>query len=268
MVSKAFPLENMKVLILAGGRGTRLGEETGLRPKPMVEIGNRPILWHIMKTYAHYGFCDFVVLAGYKGGMIRDWFVNYGLKFKGDTVDLGVKHVEMTRECEESWRVTVLDTGLETMTGSRIKKAASLIGDEQFLLTYGDGVSDVNLAELVEAHNRSGRMVTLTAVQPAGRWGALDVDGTGRIVSFEEKPQGDGGWINGGFFVCQPEVFKCIGEGDGVIWERGPLRQLVAEGELGCYKHHGFWQPMDMLRDKILLNELWNAGRAPWKVWE
>lgn len=257
----------MKVLILAGGRGTRLGEETSLRPKPMVEIGGKPILWHIMQIYSHYGLNDFVVLAGYKGEMIREWFVNYGLKFDDPVIDLGKKSVTMRRDCSENWWVNVLDTGLDTMTGSRIKKAASLVGNEPFLLTYGDGVSNVDIGKLLEFHRQSGRMVTLTAVQPSGRWGALDSDASGKVLSFEEKPQGDGGWINGGFFVCNPGVFEVIGNGEDVIWERQPLKQLVEAGELGCYKHHGFWHPMDMLRDKIILNEMWDSGKAPWRVW-
>lgn len=257
----------MKVLILAGGRGTRLGEETGLRPKPMVEIGGKPILWHIMQIYSHYGFDDFVVLAGYKGDMIRDWFVNYGLKFANQTIDLSEKSVTMHRECRENWKVTVLDTGLDTMTGSRIKKAASLVGDEPFLLTYGDGVANVDISRLVEFHRQSGRMVTLTSVQPSGRWGALDSDATGKVLSFEEKPQGDGGWINGGFFVCNPGVFDFIADGEDVIWERQPLKDLVAKGELGSFKHFGFWHPMDMLRDKIILNKMWDEGNAPWRIW-
>lgn len=257
----------MKVLILAGGRGTRLGEETSLRPKPMLEIGGMPILWHIMKGYAYHGFKEFVVLAGYKGEMIREWFVNYGLHFDGDTIDLSQKDVPMRRECKEDWRVTVLETGLDAMTGSRIRKARSLISDEPFLLTYGDGVSNVDIEKLIAFHERSGRLATLTAVQPTGRWGALEMDDSGLISSFEEKPQGDGGWINGGFFVCSSRVLDYIAEGEDVIWERQPLKRLVAERQLGCYKHHGFWQPMDMLRDKILLNKMWDDGNAPWKVW-
>lgn len=258
----------MKVLILAGGRGTRLGEETQLRPKPMVEIGDKPILWHIMKIYSHYGFDDFVVLGGYKSDMIKDWFVNYGLEYQGDTIDLSEKSVEMKRGCAENWKVCVLNTGLDTMTGSRIKKVASLIGDDGFLLTYGDGVSNVDIRAVIEQHRRSGKVVTLSAVQPLGRWGAVEAAADGTILSFEEKPQGDGGWINGGFFVCDKEAFDYIGDGDDVIWEREPLKTMAARGKLGAYKHHGFWHPMDMLRDKILLNDMWATGDAPWKVWK
>lgn len=257
----------MKVLILAGGYGTRLGEETCLRPKPMVEIGGMPILWHIMKIYAHHGFKDFVVLGGYRCDFIRNWFVNYGLEHEGDTIDLSQERVVLRRIRREDWRVTVLDTGLDTMTGSRIRKAAPLIGESPFLLTYGDGVSDVDIRAVVDAHRRSGRLATVTAVQPTGRWGALESGADGRVTSFEEKPQGDGGWINGGFFVCQPEVMSYIPDGDQVIWEREPLRALVDAGQLNAYKHHGFWHPMDMLRDKNILNSMWDEGTAPWKIW-
>lgn len=257
----------MKVFILAGGRGTRLGEETQLRPKPMVEIGGKPILWHIMKIYSHYGFNDFVVLGGYKADMIKDWFVNYGLKFGRDVVDLSEKTVTMERTCEENWKVTVLDTGLDTMTGSRIKKAAASIDDDGFLLTYGDGVADVDIGAVIEHHKKMKKTVTLSAVQPTGRWGAIDACEDGTVKSFEEKPQGDGGWINGGFFVCDKKALDYIGEGEDVIWEREPLQAITEAGMLGAYKHRGFWHPMDMLRDKIILNDMWKSGNAPWRVW-
>lgn len=257
----------MKVLILAGGYGTRLGEETSLKPKPMVEIGGYPILWHIMKMYAHYGFDDFIVLCGYKGEMIKRWFVNYYFEHSDFTVDLATNEMCIHRKNDEQWKVTMLDTGIDTMTGSRILKAKPFIDNETFLLTYGDGVSDVDIAETVRCHRSMGRLVTVTAVQPSGRWGALEMDETGLVREFEEKPQGDGGWINGGFFVCEPSALDYIDGGDDVIWEREPLRRLVAANQLNAYRHHGFWQPMDMLRDKNLLNRLWVEGRAPWKVW-
>ena len=257
----------MKVLILAGGYGTRLGEETNLKPKPMVEIGGMPILWHIMKIYAHYGFNDFVILGGYKYEMIRNWFVNYGLEHDGETIDFSQKQIVMRRNCREDWKVTVLDTGLDAMTGSRIAAARKYVGEEPFLLTYGDGVSDVDISALIRHHRESGKLATLTAVQPSGRWGALETAADGTVSVFEEKPQGDGGWINGGFFVCEPGVFDFIPAGTDVIWERAPLKGMVEKGVLGSYKHHGFWQPMDMLRDKNLLNGMWESGNAPWKVW-
>ena len=257
----------MKVLILAGGYGTRLGEETNVKPKPMVEIGGYPILWHIMKLYSHYGFDDFVVLCGYRGEMIKRWFVDYCYEHSDVTVDLATNEVKIHRKHDERWKVTMLDTGVGAMTGSRIRKAREYVGDEPFLLTYGDGLADVDIPATIECHRKSGKLVTLTAVQPSGRWGVLSMDSDGAVNEFEEKPDGNGGWINGGFFVCNPGAFDYIGEGDSVIWERDPLRRLVADGQLNAYRHRGFWQPVDMLRDKILLNKLWDDGQAPWKVW-
>ena len=257
----------MKVLILAGGLGSRLSEETNLKPKPMVEIGGYPILWHIMKIYSHYGFNDFVILTGYKSHVIKDFFVNYYQRYSDITVDMTDNSVVVHKTRQEPWKVTMLYTGQNTMTGGRIKKATKYINNEPFLLTYGDGVSDVNIQELIDAHKQSGKLITMTAVKPTGRFGALVIDEKNTITSFMEKPKGDGAWINGGFFVCQPEVMDYIAEGNDVIFEREPLERLAAEGQLHAYKHEGFWQPMDTLRDKIHLTELWEAQKAPWKKW-
>ena len=257
----------MKVLILAGGLGTRLGEETGIRPKPMVEIGNQPILWHIMKIYSHYGFNDFVVLCGYKQEVIKEYFVNYYMNNSDITIDLGTDNVTVHQNVSEPWKVTLINTGRETLTGGRIKKARSYVGNEPFMLTYGDGVSDVNIRELVEAHKKSGKLATLTAHQPEGRFGALGIQADGTISSFQEKPKEGGSWINAGFFVLQPEVFDYIPDGDDAIWEQDPLRNLAKDGQLHAYKHHGFWHAMDMLKDKLDLNKMWENDVAPWKVW-
>ena len=257
----------MKVLILAGGLGSRLSEETNLKPKPMVEIGGYPILWHIMKIYSHYGFNDFVILTGYKSHIIKDFFVNYYQRYSDITVDMTDNSVVVHKTRQEPWKVTMLYTGQTTMTGGRIKKATKYINNEPFLLTYGDGVSDVNIQELIDSHKQSGKLITMTAVKPTGRFGALVIDEKNTITSFMEKPKGDGAWINGGFFVCQPEVMDYIAEGNDVIFEREPLERLAAEGQLHAYKHEGFWQPMDTLRDKIHLTELWEAQKAPWKKW-
>ena len=259
----------MKVLILAGGLGTRLGEETVFKPKPMVEIGGYPILWHIMKIYSHYGFNDFVVLTGYKSHMIKDYFVHYYQRYSDITVDMTDNSVELHKMRTEPWKVTMLYTGQDTMTGGRIKKAQEYVGNEPFMLTYGDGVSDVNIDKLLEAHKDSGKLMTMTAVQPSGRFGALNIDSSNTITSFKEKPDGDGAWINGGFFVCQPEVFDFIEEGNPKeIFERRPLENIANAGELNAYKHSGFWRPMDTLRDKLDLEELWSNNQAPWKVWD
>ncbi|MBR5609217.1 MAG: glucose-1-phosphate cytidylyltransferase [Elusimicrobiaceae bacterium] len=258
----------MKVLILAGGLGSRLSEETNLKPKPMVEIGGYPILWHIMKIYSHYGFNDFIILTGYKSHIIKEFFVNYYHRYSDITVDMTDNSVTVHKTRQEPWKVTMLYTGQNTMTGGRIKKASKYIGNEPFLLTYGDGVSDVNIKDLIDAHQKSGKLITMTAVKPTGRFGALVIDGQNTITSFIEKPKGDGAWINGGFFVCQPEVMNYIAEGSGVIFERDPLEKLAADGQLHAYKHEGFWQPMDTLKDKIHLTELWEQEKAPWKKWE
>ncbi len=257
----------MKVLILAGGLGTRLGEETGIRPKPMVGIGGYPILWHIMKIYSHYGFNDFVVLTGYKQEVIKDYFVNYYLTNSDVTVDLSNNNLEVHRNHSEPWKVTLLYTGRDTLTGGRIKKAQEFVGNERFLLTYGDGVSDVNIKAVVDCHEKAGRYCTMTAYQPEGRFGNLQIDESGIIRNFSEKPKQGGAWINAGFFVCEPEVFNYIPEGDAVTFEKVPLINLSKDGQLNSYKHNGFWHPMDMLRDKIELNKLWSEGKAPWKVW-
>lgn len=258
----------MKVLILAGGLGTRLGEETGVRPKPMVGIGGYPILWHIMKIYSHYGFNDFVILTGYKQEVIKDYFVNYYMNNSNVTIDLSNNSAEVHQNMCEPWKVTLFYTGRNTLTGSRIKKAKDFIGNERFMLTYGDGVSDVNISDLLDFHAKSGKLCTLTTVQPEGRFGVLKVEDDGRVSNFQEKPKNEDSWINGGFFVCEPEIFNYIAEGDDIIWEQQPLQHLAQDGQLNAYKHRGFWRPMDMLKDKEDLNKIWASGHAPWKVWE
>ena len=258
----------MKVVILAGGLGSRLSEETKLIPKPMVEIGGKPIIWHIMKLYSFYGFNDFIILTGYKSHVIKDYFVNYYQRYSDITVDMVNNSVEIHRNRTEPWKVTLLYTGQNTMTGARIKKARSYIGDEPFLLTYGDGVSDVNIPQVIEAHKNSGKTVTLTAVQLSGRFGALSIkDGSNIITTFEEKPKGDESWINGGFFVCEPKVFDYIPDGEDVIFERTPLENLSKNSELNAYKHYGFWRPMDTLKDKNDLTAMWQNDNAPWAIW-
>lgn len=258
----------MKVLLLAGGLGTRLGEETSIRPKPMVEIGGYPIIWHIMKLYTHYGLTDFVILCGYKSEVIKEYFVNYYTNNSDVTIDFQTNQIDVHMNRCEPWKVTLLYTGRNAMTGSRIKQVCKFVGDEPFMLTYGDGVSDVDINKLLDCHKKSGKLVTLTAVQPTGRFGALNIEPSGTISRFQEKPVGDGAWVNGGFFVCEPKAFDYIPDGDNIMWEREPLTQLAKEGQLNAYKHYGFWHPMDTLRDKIELNEQWTAGKAPWKVWE
>lgn len=259
----------MKVLILAGGLGTRLSEETKIIPKPMVEIGSRPILWHIMKIYSHWGFNDFIILTGYQSHIIKDYFINYYNRYSDITVDLANDTVEVHKTRTEPWKVTMLYTGQSAMTGARIKKAQKYVGNEPFLLTYGDGVSDVNIKEVIESHKKSGKLITMTAVQPTGKFGAIAIDKDNSITSFKEKPKGDDSWINGGYFVCENEVFNYIKENDdSVVFEKEPLENLAHDGKLNAYKHKGFWRPMDMLKDKNDLNEMWHNGRAPWKVWE
>ena len=255
----------MKAVILAGGLGTRLSEETSLKPKPMVEIGGRPILWHILKIYSSHGINDFIICAGYKGYVIKEYFANYFLHMSDVTFDMSNNTLEVHHKKAEPWRVTVIDTGDETMTGGRIKRIQPYVGDETFCCTYGDGVGDVDITALIAHHQSSGIAATLTGVQPPGRFGALHIE-EGLIRSFQEKPEGDGSWINGGFFVLEPSVFDLI-EGDKTIWERAPLETLAAKGTLGIFKHHGFWRPMDTLRDKLELEDLWQSGKAPWKIW-
>ncbi|MEZ4873272.1 MAG: glucose-1-phosphate cytidylyltransferase [Bdellovibrionales bacterium] len=253
--------------MLAGGFGTRLSEETDLKPKPMVEIGGKPILWHIMKMYSRHGFNEFVVLLGYKGYVIKEYFANYFLHQSSVTIDLKNNTTEIHKNSAEPWKVTLLDTGTDTMTGGRVKRAQDFVGREPFMLTYGDGVSDLNIKELVAFHNSHGKLMTMTSAQPEGRFGALDInESTGQVNHFLEKPKGDGGWINAGFFVCQPEVFDYI-EDDTTILERAPLEDLAKEGQLMTHRHSGFWKPMDTLRDKKQLSDLWESRKAPWMTW-
>ena len=256
----------MKVIILAGGFGTRLSEETDTRPKPMVEIGGMPILWHIMKIYSHFGYNEFVICLGYKGYKIKEFFANYFLHMADVTFHLDRNEMEVHQKKADPWTVTLVDTGHSTMTGGRLKRVKDYIENETFLMTYGDGVGDVNIQSLVQFHRRNRNKATLTAVQPSGKFGALGIDDGDRIRTFSEKPKGDGSWINAGFFVLEPEVFDLIG-GDSVAWESTPLETLATEGSLSAYKHTGFWRPMDTLRDKNVLNEFWSKGSAPWKVW-
>ena len=258
----------MKVVLLAGGFGTRLSEETDIRPKPMIEIGGKPILWHIMKTYSHYGFNEFVILLGYKGYYIKEYFANYFLHQSNVTIDLANNKMEIHNNSSEPWKVTLLDTGLDSMTGGRVKKAQTFIGNEAFMLTYGDGVADINIAELVKFHKSHGKLLTMTSAQPDGRFGALEIDKNNQVKEYKEKPKGDGSWINAGYFVCEPKVFDYILDGDSTVFEQEPLKKLAKDGEIFTYKHHDFWMPMDTLRDKIKLNEMWQDKSSPWKVWD
>ena len=255
----------MKVLLLAGGYGTRLSEETDIKPKPMIEIGGKPILWHIMKMYSHYGYNEFVILLGYKGYYIKEYFSNYYLHLSDVTFDMSDGKIEVHNNSSEPWQVTLLDTGLNTMTGGRVKRAKEYIKNEPFMLTYGDGVCDVNIKELVEFHKKNKTKATMTAIQPAGRFGALDIN-SNKVIDFVEKPAGDGNWINAGFMICEPEVLDLI-ESDDSIFEQYPLQTLAQDGQLSAFKHSGFWQCMDTLRDKTSLNKLWDENQAPWKIW-
>ncbi|MFA6395855.1 MAG: glucose-1-phosphate cytidylyltransferase [Sulfurimonas sp.] len=257
----------MKVVLLAGGYGTRISEETEIKPKPMVEIGGKPILWHIMKMYSSYGFNDFVILLGYKSYYIKEYFANYFLHQSDITIDLRTNALEVHNNSSEPWRVTLVDTGLDTQTGGRIKRAKKYIGDEPFLLTYGDGVSDINIADTVDFHKKHGKTLTMTAVQPEARFGNLDISENMQIKNFVEKPLDEGGWINGGFFVCEPSVFDYLSEDEGCVFELTALQTIAKENELVAYKHTGFWQCMDTLRDNHKLNKLWKENNAPWKVW-
>jgi glucose-1-phosphate cytidylyltransferase len=256
---------SMKAVLLAGGLGTRISEESYLRPKPMIEIGGKPILWHIMKIYSHYGINDFVICLGYKGYVVKEYFANYFMHMSDVTFDMQKNSMEVHQRYVEPWRVTLVDTGEDTLTGGRLKRVRQYIGDERFCFTYGDGVADVDIGALLAFHKLHGKMASLTAIKPPGRYGAINIDGSS-VSSFQEKPAGDGGWINGGFFVLEPSVLDFI-DGDQTSWESAPLMRLAASGQLQAYQHGGFWQAMDTLRDKTHLEELWSAGNPPWKVW-
>jgi len=257
----------MKAVILAGGLGTRLSEETTIKPKPMVEIGGRPILWHIMKIYSAHGINDFIICCGYKGYVIKEYFANYFLYMSDVTFDMRFNQMNIHKGNAEPWKVTLVDTGDHSLTGGRLKRVREHIGSETFCFTYGDGVSDVNITDLIEFHKKQGTQATLTAVQPAGRFGAINLENDqNRVSHFHEKPEGDGAWVNGGFFVLEPEVIDYIAD-DFTIWEQEPLRKLASMNQLSAYKHNGFWQPMDTLRDKRYLEDLWQSNSAPWKIW-
>ena len=255
----------LKVVILAGGLGSRISEESAIRPKPMVEIGQEPILWHIMKIYSTQGFRDFIICAGYKQNMIKDYFISYLRNHIDIEVNFRSNDVKILNEHRDQWNVKIIDTGLLTMTGGRIKRIEKYVDEGDFMLTYGDGLSDIDLKVLIESHKKSGKILTVTAVQPKGRFGVLNID-EGEVIDFTEKPAGDGMWINGGFYVMNPAVFDYI-EGDYSIWEQDPMRRLVNERKVNAYKHYGFWRPMDTMTDKRQLEDIWNSGKAPWKIW-
>lgn len=257
----------MKVVILAGGRGTRLSEETINIPKPMVEIGGKPMLWHIMKIYSHYGFNDFIICLGYKGNLVKEYFYHYFINSSDITIDLSKNRMNVIGSKVEPWKVKLIDTGLDTMTGGRIKRIEKYVDKQTFMLTYGDGIGDVNIKECLDFHKKHGKFATITAVQQAGRFGALNIENSGKVKSFLEKPKGDGAWINGGFFVLEPEIFDYIND-DLTAWESKPLEQLSKSNQLNAYKHNGFWKCMDILRDKHELEQLWNSDSTPWKVWK
>lgn len=257
----------MKAVILAGGLGTRLSEATHLIPKPMVEIGGKPILWHILKTYSFYGINEFIICCGYKGYIIKEYFVNYFTHNSDLTVDVLKNSVEIHNNYSEPWRVTLVDTGLNTMTGGRIKRIQNYIGNETFLLTYGDGVTNQNIGNTIQFHKSGTQSITVTAYKPSGKFGVLDIDDSGKVRAFQEKPSGDGHWINAGYFVCEPNVFDYIKEGDHTVFEKKPLEELARDGKMSAFIHKGFWKPMDTLRDNLELNEMWEKGIAPWKVW-
>jgi len=256
----------MKAVILAGGLGTRISEESHLKPKPILEIGGKPIIWHIMKIYSAHGIRDFIICLGYKGYMIKEYFANYFLHMCDVTFDMEQNTMKVHEKHVEPWRVTLVDTGENTMTGGRLKRVASYVQDEDFCMTYGDGLSNVDVTKVIAFHQAQKTIATLTAAQPPGRFGAININEQ-KITSFREKPEGDGGWINGGYFVLSPKVMDYI-EGDTTVWERHPMERLAAEGQLAAYIHRGFWQPMDTLRDKVLLEDLWKSGGAPWKIWQ
>jgi glucose-1-phosphate cytidylyltransferase len=255
-----------KVVILAGGLGTRLAEETEIRPKPMIEIGGHPIIWHIMKIYSAFGLNDFIICLGYKGYMIKEFFSNYNLHMSDITIDLATNSTVVHHRRAEPWKITLVDTGEATMTGGRVRRIREYVGQKPFCLTYGDGVARIDIAALLKFHESAGRPATITAVQPPGRFGALDIDGKSRVLSFKEKPDGDGQWINGGFMVMTPEVFDYI-EGDATVFEQEPLNRLSSTGKLSAFRHTGFWHAMDTMRDRRQLEELWASGRAPWRIW-
>ncbi len=256
----------MKVVILAGGKGTRLSEETGVIPKPIVEIGGKPILWHIMKTYSHFGFNEFIICLGYKGYVIKEYFSHYFMHMSDVTIDLSNNKTEIHNSLSEPWKITLVDTGLETMTGARLKKIEKYTENKTFMMTYGDGVGNINIEELVKFHKKNKKAATITAIQPLGRFGTLEITAEDRVNSFLEKPKGNNTWINAGYFVLEPEIFKYI-KGD-ILWEKEPLENLAADKKLVAYKHTGFWKPMDTLRDKNELEQLWQSGTPPWKVWK
>lgn len=255
----------MKAVILAGGLGTRISEETTIRPKPMVEIGGKPVLWHLLKIYSHHGISEFIICLGYKGYMIKEYFANYFLHTSDVTFDLSTNAMEVHHKGAEAWRITLIDTGDQTQTGGRLKRVANYLDNDTFCFTYGDGLADIDIRAELAFHADKGCFATMCAVRPPGRFGAIDIKDN-RITRFEEKPSGDGSWINGGFFILEREVLDYIDD-DTTIWERGPLEKLARDGQVAAYVHHGFWQPMDTLRDKLKLEELWQGGRAPWKVW-
>ena len=257
----------MKVLLLAGGFGTRISEESTLKPKPMIEIGGKPILWHIMKTYSKYGYNDFIVLLGYKGYIIKEYFANYLLHQSNISINLRDNVMEIHDNMSEPWNVTLLETGPNTMTGGRIKKAQKYIGDNPFMLTYGDGVADINISKLVDFHKSHGKLITMSSCQPAGKFGTIAIDNNNQVSKFTEKPQNGGSWINAGYFVCEPKVFDYIEDNEKTIFEHAPLQNLASDGETYAYKHYGFWRPMDTLANKNELCKLWDAQKAPWKVW-
>jgi len=256
----------MKAVILAGGYGTRISEETHLKPKPMIEIGGMPILWHIMKNYSTYGINDFVIPCGYKGYIIKEYFANYFLHMSDVTFDMKNSSMEVHHKFVEPWKITLVDTGLDTMTGGRLKRIKEYVEDDTFCFTYGDGLSDINISDLISFHKNQKTLATATAIQPPGRFGILEIQNE-KIINFTEKPAGDGSWINGGFFVLEPKIFDYI-ENDHTVWEKEPLEKLATTNQLSAYKHNGFWQPLDTLRDKNYLEEIWSTGKAPWKKWK
>ena len=257
----------MKVVILAGGKGTRISEESYTKPKPMIEIAGKPILWHIMKIYSYYGFNNFIICLGYKGYIVKEYFTNYYLHQSDVTIDLNNNSIDIHKTAAEPWKITLVDTGLDTMTGGRLLRVKDYIGQEAFMMTYGDGLSNIDISELVRVHKKHKKQATLTAIQPSGRFGALNIKADSAIQSFEEKPQNEVGWVNGGFFVLEPEIFDYLQEGDNTIWERAPIQNIAKNNQLTAYKHYGFWKCMDTLRDKVELEKMWNNGETPWKLW-